>query len=170
MFCKIRLKHWPQFCTKLANGEVTKAMVKKKGLCTCCLSPRENFKSGNITSHKHLKLPVHQACQNYAPLVVTSNVPAASITELGTKVEIPVLSNPNPLGSASELIDIGLLEGPDRRTRKVGIIYDLGAPDTVLDFSLASYFHNVEEVEYTSKGVNIVRTFRTHIGDLKIIR
>jgi hypothetical protein len=68
------------------------------------------------------------------PVTVASTLPVTSVTELRTSLEVPVISNPNALGSASELVDICILEGPDGRRRRVRVIYDSGATDTVVDF------------------------------------
>ena len=144
---------------------------------------------------KHKSLPVHQRCFQgegprdgnsttpivpqprgtglaAPPLTITSTSAAASVTELrsSTSHTSYVVSNPNALGGASELVDVCVLEGPDGKLRKARVIYDSGATDTVVDFKLASYFHDWEEVQYCSRGVNTTRSFSTHIGTLKIVR
>ena len=104
-------------------------------------------------------------------MTLTSSTQAASITELRTEIWCrDALVNPNPLGAASELTDFAVLEHPDGTRVRVRTLYDSGATDSVLDYSLARFFHHTKEIEYTSKGVNSVKKFRTHIGDLKIIR
>ena len=77
--------------------------------------------------------------------------------------------NPTPLGAASELTDFAVLEHQNETRERVRTLYDSGATESVLDYSLARFFHHTREIEYTSKGVNSVKKFRTHIGNLKII-
>ena len=52
------------------------------------------------------------------PMTVASTLPVASVTELRTSLEVPVISNPNAIGSASELVDICVLEGPIWKAEK----------------------------------------------------
>ena len=99
----------------------------------------------------------HAGAVNGPPVTLASSTQAASITKLRT--EVNVLSNPNPLGAASELVDYALLEGPDGTTIRVRTLYDTGATDSMLDYKLARFFHHTEEVEYVAKGVNSVKTF-----------
>ena len=108
---------------------------------------------------------------NGPPVTLTSSTQAASITELRTKIWCcDVLANTNPLGAACELTDFALLEGPDGKRVRERTLYDSGATDSVLDYSMARFFHHTKEIKYTSKGVNSVKKFRAHIGGLKIIR
>ena len=108
---------------------------------------------------------------NGPPVTLTSSTQAASITELRTEIWCrDALVNPNPLGAASELTDFAVLEHPDGTRVRVRTLYDSGATDSVLDYSLARFFHHTKEVKYTSKGVNSSKTLCTHIGDLRIIR
>ena len=104
------------------------------------------------------------------PVTMISTLPTASVSELRTSLEVPVLSNPNPLGSASELVDVCIFEGLDGKQRKVRVLFNSGATDNILDFSLASYYHSVEQVKYTSKGVNTTKNYSTHMGSIDILR
>ena len=45
------------------------------------------------------------------PVTLSSNTQLADITELRT--EVNVLQNPNPVGTASELMDYAIIEAPD---------------------------------------------------------
>ena len=65
------------------------------------------------------------------PVTLTSSNQVASITELRT--EVNVLSNPNPLGAANELVDYAVLEAPNGTRLKVRTLYDSGATDSILD-------------------------------------
>ena len=78
--------------------------------------------------------------------------------------------NPNPLGTASELTDFAVLEHPDGTRVRVRTLYDSGATDSIVDYSLARFFHHTKKVKYTCRGVNTNKTVSTHVGDLKIIR
>ena len=68
---------------------------------------------------------------NRPPVALTSSTQVASITELRT--EVSVLSNPNPLGAANELVDYAMLEALDGTLLKVRTLYDSGATDSILD-------------------------------------
>ena len=106
----------------------------------------------------------------FPPVTTVSTLPAASVSELRSTVTSYTVSNPNALGSASDVVDICILEGPDRKQRKVRVIYDSGASDTVVDFKIVSYYHSLERVEYTSRGVDTNWNYSTHISTLMSLR
>ena len=110
----------------------------------------------------------HAGAVNGPPVTLASSTQVASITELRT--EINVLSNPNPLGAASELVDYAMLEGPDGTMIRVRTLYDTGATDSILDYKLTRFYHHTESVKYDARGINSVKRFQTHIGELKIVR
>ena len=101
------------------------------------------------------------------------NTQGASFTKLRAEVHVlPTnLVNHNPIGTSAELIDVTVLEGPDESQRKIWILYDSGATDTLVSYSLASFYHSYKEIKnLVSNGVNGAKTYATHAGDLKIIR
>ena len=102
------------------------------------------------------------------PVILAASTQVASITELRT--EINVLSNPNPVGTSSELVDYAMLEAPDGTRLRIRTLYDTGATDCILDWKLAKFFHNTEIVELKNKGIHSTQNSATHIGTLKIIR
>ena len=78
------------------------------------------------------------------PVILAASTQVASITELRT--EINVLSNPNPVGTSSELVDYAMLEAPDGTRLRIRTLYDTGATDCILDWILAKFFLHTEEV------------------------
>ena len=74
-FCKTGQFHPRFLCPNIANGKVTEENLKEWDFCSCCLQPKKKCQQGHMTRrdgtqtsvacdqcHKHLKLPVHQAC------------------------------------------------------------------------------------------------------------
>ena len=75
VFCKTGQFHPRFLCPNIANGKVTEESLKERDFCSCCLQPKEKCQQGHANRrdgtqmtvacdhcHKHLKLPVHQAC------------------------------------------------------------------------------------------------------------
>ena len=75
VFCKTGQFHPRFLCPNIANGKVTEENLKEMDFCSCCIQPKEKCQQGHATRrdgtqmtvacdhcHKHLKLPVHQAC------------------------------------------------------------------------------------------------------------
>ena len=89
---------------------------------------------------------------------------AASLTELRTEMAVSYLANPNPLGSASEMVDYVVLVAPDGSRRMIRCIYDGGGTDTVLDFKLSRYFHHHVPAVVGVNGANTSRNFASHVG------
>ena len=73
------------------------------------------------------------------------------------------------MGTSSELVDYAIIEAPDGTQLKVRTLYDTGATDSLLDWKLAKYFHQAQDVRINQSGINTSATTSTHICTIKVI-
>ena len=196
--CSTGPQHKSFNCPLIKNGKAGLKKIRQAKLCTCCLRNSADCQKGQIKRRdgevisiacekcKHNKrIPIHQNCKGKSgpassppsqagsvsgppvPLAQDSSV-AASLTELRT--EISVLANPNPIGTAAELVDYCMLEAPNGRRITVRCLYDSGGTDTILDWRLGSFFHHSVPVTVGVNGAVGSRNFTSHVGELKVIR
>ena len=195
--CSTGPQHKTFNCPLIKSGKAGLKKIRQAKLCTCCLRNSADCLQGQIKKKdgtmislacakcKHSKrIPIHQNCKDKSgqsnqsgqvepvagpPVPVPSGAPvAASLTELRT--EIAVLANPNPLGTASELVDYCMLEAPDGRRFTVRCLYDAGGTDTILDWRLSKLFHHYVPVTVGVNGAVGSRNFSSHVGELKVVR
>ena len=195
-FCSSGRQHPTYFCPLLKDGKISLKKVRQAKLCSCCLtSPgscnkgKIQRKDGSVASliceqcKHHKRISCHQNCKKKGgshgpvtsgpvggpPVEMPNSGPvAASLTELRTEMAVSYLANPNPLGSASEMVDYVVLVAPDGSRRMIRCIYDGGGTDTVLDFKLSRYFHHHVPAVIGVNGANTSRNFASHVGELQV--
>ena len=196
--CSTGPQHKTFNCPLIKSGKVGLKKIRQAKLCTCCLRNSADCQQGQIKKKdgtiislacekcKHNKrIPIHQNCKdksgpaksppgqvvpvNGPPVPLSNDSPvAASLTELRT--EISVLANPNPLGTAAELVDYCMLEAPNGSRITVRCLYDAGGTDTILDWRLGYLFHHYVPVTVGVNGAVGSRNFSSHVGELKVVR
>ena len=194
--CSTGPQHKTFNCPLIKSGKVGLKKIRQAKLCTCCLRNSADCLQGQIKKKdgtiialacekcKHSKrIPIHQNCKGQSgpanppsgqivtgpPVQLPSDAPAAaSITELRT--EISVLANPNPLGTAAEMVDYCMLEAPNGSRITVRCLYDAGGTDTILDWRLGHLFHHYVPVTVGVNGAVGSRNFSSHVGELKVVR
>ena len=193
--CSTGPQHKTFNCPLVKSGKIGLKKIRQAKLCTCCLRSSTDCLQGQIKKKdgtvvslacekcKHNKrIPIHHNCKEKSgpanpppgpvsgppvPLPNNSSV-AASLTELRT--EISILANPNPLGTAAELVDYCMLEAPNGSRVTVRCLYDAGGTDTILDWRLGHFFHHYVPVTVGVNGAVGSRNFSSHVGELKVVR
>ena len=190
--CSTGPQHKTFNCPLIKSGKVGLKKIRQAKLCTCCLRNSADCQQGQIKKKdgtiislacekcKHNKrIPIHQNCKdksgpaksppgqvvpvNGPPVPLSNDSPvAASLTELRT--EISVLANPNPLGTAAELVDYCMLEAPNGSRITVRCLYDAGGTDTILDWRLGYLFHHYVPVTVGVNGAVGSRNFSSPRG------
>ena len=190
--CKTGPPHRAYNCPLLKTGKLSLKKIRQAKLCTCCLTNPEHCKQGVIkrkdgttvyltcgqckNNKKICNCKVKQR-QEGSQSGAASGPPVelngdaaegATVTELRT--EMSVLVNPNPLGSALEMVDYAVLIAPDGSTVRVRTIYDSGGTDSMIDWRTADkFFHHAVPTKVGVNGANGSRLFQTLVGELRIM-
>ena len=195
-FCTTGQPHRPHNCPLLANGKIGLKKVKKAKLCSCCVAPPDSCKKGILKrkdgssfsiacsqcGHSK-KIACHNNCKKKEgqpqpspsisgpPVEISGSTPeAASLTELRCEMTISCLANSNPLGSASEMIDECVLLAPDGTRKLIRVLYDWGATDSVISYTLARFFHHWAPARVAVNGANSSRNYKSHVGEIRLLK